>query len=277
LISEASPHTEETQTAKDYFLPEGVRDRRAALVIAHPGHELRVHHWMELARPSVCVFTDGSGHTGQSRLNSTTSLLVKAGARSGSIYGRFKDVEIYRAILDRNINLFVGLAKELAEALKRDSVEYVLGDAIEGYNPTHDLCRCVINAGVQLANSSGAGLANFEFVVAGEPDSSSNVADERQIGLLLDETALKRKVAAAEGYLELSDHVNKMTRDIGIHSLRVETFRAVSDEFHEDIQEAPFYEKYGEKQVADGLYDRVIRYREHILPIMRALRDHAQR
>lgn len=31
--------------------PEELRQRRAALIIAHPGHELWVHHWLELARP----------------------------------------------------------------------------------------------------------------------------------------------------------------------------------------------------------------------------------
>jgi hypothetical protein len=277
LTSEASPHTEERQAAKEYFSTEGLRERRAALVIAHPGHELRVHHWMELARPRVYVFTDGSGHTGKSRLGSTTGLLARAGARPGSIYGRFKDADIYRAILESNVNLFIELAGELAEALVRESVEYVVGDAIEGYNPTHDLCRGVINTGVQLANNSGAGLANFEFVVAGQPDSLSSVLEDEQIRVLLDEAALERKLAAAGAYLELSDYVNKVATEIGIDSLRVETFRAVSTEVRDDIHEPPFYEQYGEKQVADGHYDRVIRYREHILPLMRALRGNAKR
>ena len=31
------------------------QQRKAALIVAHPGHELRVHHWMELARPLVLV------------------------------------------------------------------------------------------------------------------------------------------------------------------------------------------------------------------------------
>lgn len=32
---------------------------RAALVVAHPGHELRVYGWLEQARPRVFVLTDG--------------------------------------------------------------------------------------------------------------------------------------------------------------------------------------------------------------------------
>ena len=50
-----------------------------AVIISHPGHELRVHHWLEQAKPAVCVLTDGSGHTQRSRLDSTTGVLSGAG------------------------------------------------------------------------------------------------------------------------------------------------------------------------------------------------------
>jgi hypothetical protein len=47
----------------------------SALIIAHPGHEIRVHGWLERAKPVVYVLTDGSGRSGQSRLASTARLL----------------------------------------------------------------------------------------------------------------------------------------------------------------------------------------------------------
>ncbi|TIU68722.1 MAG: hypothetical protein E5W25_11970, partial [Mesorhizobium sp.] len=57
------------------------RGKKAALVVAHPGHELRVHHWMETAKPLVLVLTDGSGHLGVGRLDRTAEVLAGAGAR----------------------------------------------------------------------------------------------------------------------------------------------------------------------------------------------------
>src|SRR4051812_8757577 len=75
--------------------------KRAALIIAHPGHELRVHHWLEQAKPLVFVLTDGSGRTTQSRLASTSKILQQAGATSGSIYGRFPDATIYSIMLEK--------------------------------------------------------------------------------------------------------------------------------------------------------------------------------
>ena len=35
------------------------------LFVAHPGHELCVHGWLEIARPKVFVLTDGSGRSGR--------------------------------------------------------------------------------------------------------------------------------------------------------------------------------------------------------------------
>jgi hypothetical protein len=42
-------------------------------------------------------------------------------------------------------------------------------------------------------------------------------------------------------------------------------------------QRVPFYELHGEKRVAAGLYDEVIRYHEHIAPLADALRSHVER
>ena len=55
------------------------------LVVAHPGHELRVYGWMMQARPVVHVLTDGSGADGESRIGSTTALRPDVGATRGSI------------------------------------------------------------------------------------------------------------------------------------------------------------------------------------------------
>ena len=105
------------------------------LLIAHPGHELCVYGWLETVRPRVFVLTDGSGRSATSRLNSTSKILSVVGATAGSIYGRFTDRAAYAAILDREFDLFIRLASELAEALIAKRIDYVAGDAAEGYTP----------------------------------------------------------------------------------------------------------------------------------------------
>ena len=132
-------------------------DERTALVIGHPGHELRVHHWLERVRPVTFVLTDGSGHTDRSRIGSTTQVIERAGAARGAIYGALSDRALYQAILRADHALFAQLAQELAAALQQERVTCVVGDAAEGVNPGHDVCRLLINAAVaRIAQTTGA-------------------------------------------------------------------------------------------------------------------------
>ncbi len=250
-------------------------DIRTALVIGHPGHELLVHGWLEVAHPLVFVFTDGSGRSNQSRLASTTKVLNQTGAKCGSIYGRLTDAAAYAAILNHEFELFVGLARELSGALVAERIDYVAGDAFEGYNPMHDVCRLVINAAVTVAGRErGQCVANFEFSLTGP---CNELPHPNRIWRLLDEAAFARKMTAAKGYAQLSGEVSAALERTSTEAFRVECLCPV-DRCAGDYRgnEPPFYEQYGEKQVAAGYYDRVLRYNEHIAPLAEALRRYVE-
>jgi hypothetical protein len=267
------PVLAEDTIAEEYALPAFLQNQRAALIVAHPGHELLLHGWLSLTRPPVYVLTDGSGHSGRSRLQATTRLLEAIGASPGCIYGRFTDAQFYQALLNQDVALFTSLASELAEDLARRRIAYVVGDTIEGYNPTHDVCRLLINAAVEQAQRAGGQqLANYKFSVVGRSDA----ARPQSIRLRLDERAFSDKLAAARTYAEWMAEVDDTINDAGEESFRDEYLHAIND--HEESGAAvavpPFYEQYGEKQVAAGYYQDVLRYRQHILPIATALREH---
>ena len=76
----------------------------------------------------------------------------RTGSRQGPIYGRMSDRDIYTAILDQDLDLFRRLADELRDALVAHEATCVVGDSVEGYNPSHDVCRLMINAAVRMAN-----------------------------------------------------------------------------------------------------------------------------
>ncbi|HEX8245140.1 MAG TPA: hypothetical protein VF541_16635, partial [Longimicrobium sp.] len=65
------------QTSPETSAPATLPAGTPALVVAHPGHELRVYGWMERARPLVFVLTDGSGSGSEGRLESTTGVLAR--------------------------------------------------------------------------------------------------------------------------------------------------------------------------------------------------------
>jgi hypothetical protein len=247
-------------------------ERRAALVIAHPGHELRVYHWLSLVRPQVFILTDGSGYSGQSRLERTTTILESLGGRPGSIYGQLTDAEVYAAILNGQLDLFVDLAVELAEALIQHRIEYVVGDAAEGYNPTHDVCRFVINAAIKIAREKACPIDNFEVLLAENPAANGDNKTREAISIVADHDMQSRKLQAAQGYSELVADVNRIIEQEGADSLKTEYLHRPLHVGPEDLfKEAPHYEIHGARQVAAGRYQQVISYREHVLPIAAGL------
>lgn len=182
------------------------RSGRAALVVAHPSHELRIHGWLEQTRPYVCILTDGAGRSGEPRLSRTSEVLDRVGATRGTIYGRLNDLEVYNAILNGDSELFAGLVEELCEVLVAEQIEYVVGDAAEGYSVAHDICRTMIGAAVDLAeNRHGHTIANFDFLVVGRPEASPS---DDAITLHLDDAAFARKISAALAYTP------KLARDV---------------------------------------------------------------
>ncbi|HKQ39946.1 MAG TPA: hypothetical protein VJ063_17845 [Verrucomicrobiae bacterium] len=240
-----------------------------ALIISHPGHELRVFHWLEQTRPLVLVLTDGSGSANQARIRSTTRILKMVGARAGLVYGVFTDREIYSKILKRSEAILVQMLEELAGTLVDPQIDTVAGDALEGYNPSHDLCRYLINAAVLLAGRrTGKVIQNLDFALIGRPDACPAHLLPSAVRLCLDEAALERKLQAAEQYAELKPEVEAALNSVGQDGFRYECLRPVEHpESFDPPQTPPFYERHGEKRVREGVYNDVIRYREHLRPV----------
>ena len=284
-------------------VPDRGRYLRAALIVAHPGHELRVHGWLEAALPRVCVLTDGSGRTRRSRLDSTTRLLAAAGAAAGPVFGAMSDGELYEAVLDSRHSAFTRILDELASMLLREEIDCVAGDAEEGYNPAHDICRLLINAAVRLVGrTNGWRIANYDFTLVGPPGHCPEALRPGSIRLELDEAAYARKLSAARNYPELQAEVEAALSGAGsvglqhhpdladrdglemggarANDFRVECLRPVEDgggAAPRFSRRRPFYEAYGERQVLAGHYARVLRFREHVLPLAGALDSHVER
>ena len=254
------------------------QQQRAILVIAHPGHELRVHGWLEATRPAVWILTDGSGHTGRSRIDSTTRVLEPAGAAPGSVYGFMSDADLYDALLSFNHQPFIDLVDKLAATIQHEQVDCVAGDAEEGYNPGHDTCRLIINAAVKLAkHKSRKPIRNYDFTLVGAPDQCPAELCDRSLWLNLDDEAFARKLSAARNYAELQGEVETALN--GANRFRIECLRPVNTHALalESLKDPPYYEQYGEKQVKSGYYKQVLRYNEHMLPLARALDSYVER
>jgi len=73
-------------------------------------------NWADQIRDSWAA-NDGSGGNAASRLPSTLRVLERIAATRGPLLGRYPDQEVYRLLLDQRLDVFVGLGRELAQAL----------------------------------------------------------------------------------------------------------------------------------------------------------------
>jgi hypothetical protein len=257
------------------------RCERPAVLVGHPGHELRVLGWLAEKRPRVHVLTDGSGTTGYSRVPATSDLLRRIRARRGEVFGLLSDADIYRAILHQDIPLFCSIVDRLAASLAYHGTDFLAADAAEGFNPAHDICRQIANAAICRAQMmTGRSIANYEFLLA-EWDLNGTQGhdgghDHRCWHLRLEDRLLRLKLDAARDYAEMKDEVERAIALKGEEYFRLECLMKVTGPFLESRQRyRPYYEQLGERRVAAGKYSYTIRYESHMAPLLSAIWEHA--
>lgn len=268
---------------------------RAALIVAHPGHELAILGWLERARPAVFVITDGSGRDGVSRIASTAEILRRTGAEPGPIFGRFAEREVYAALLAGDAALFVALAEELAGHLVEGDFDIVVGEAAEGFQPTHDVCRMVVDAACELARRDlGRPLEGYEFVLFSRQAKCPVEDRDGAIWIELDDAALAKKLGLASQYRELAAEYHaavsgdlsavldrfpqlaalaaQRVGELGPEAYRIECLQPIPPGLRSSAPaETPFFELYGEALQGAGQVRQVIRFEEHLAPIAAAL------
>jgi hypothetical protein len=248
------------------FCSKGMTTAESFVLVAHPGHELLIDGWLARARPRVCVLTDGSGRSSASRLEWTRARLSDAGCGAGPVFGRMTDRQAYRLILDGDADTLVAIAEELAEAMDKAQAGMIVTDAPEGFNPVHDLCALIAGAASVMT-----GARQYEVAIAGAPFPDAEAGGEG-IVCILDDDEFARKMRLARDYSPLRDEVVSAIERFGQDVFRRESFRRASDWLarppHAD---SPYYESFGEERVRAGVYDHVIRYDQHMLPLTREL------
>ncbi len=243
---------------------------KSALCVGHPGHEMRVFEWMRRTQPLFDVLTDGSGPDRVSRFYLTENVAHRAGATRGIFRGAYSDRQFYDLILQKTPGPFLEMADRLAESWIAQEIELVAGDMQEGFNPTHEVCRMLINAAVKrVRRKTCRELVNLEFPLeqmrlpGRTPAVVVEITDEQ----------FRMKRAAAEAYPALATEVDRLIQKHGETAFKVEML-VVADESAGLVwsgDEPPFYETYGRKQIASGHYRELITHEEHIRPLAEAL------
>jgi hypothetical protein len=231
-----------------------------ALIIAHPGHELRLFDWMERERPLVFILSDGSGGAQSSRLDYSVSAIHGAGATLIEGSGQRSDREWYAAILAGDIRAFTKTADAIAAAAMQAPL--VVSDAADGYNPLHDLCQAIASAVVaRIARHSKAP----EFLVS---PAIATAMGTPSIAWKLEDEAARRKQLAVSTNMPLAEEAARLLAEAP-DALYTEQLLVPTFDWPENW--TPEWEAFGRKRVNEGRFAAPITYRDHVLPIAKAL------
>jgi hypothetical protein len=235
---------------------------RPVLIVAHPGHELRLFNWMERESPLVFILSDGSGGAQSSRLDYSISAISAVGATLIEGSGQRSDREWYARILAGDVTVFTKTADAIAAAALTADALLVVSDAADGYNPLHDLCQAIASAVVaRIAGDAGPPT----FLVS---PATANAMGTESIAWKLENEATRRKHLAVSAYTPLAQEAERLLAEAP-DALHTERFLVPTFDWPENW--TPEWEAFGRKRVNEGRFAAPITYRDHVLPIAKAL------
>jgi hypothetical protein len=243
------------------------------LAISHPGHELRVAHWVEINKPTIFILTSGSrSGTSRRRVEASAQLAASLGATAGSIFGSHLDREVYGWIISGQAERFTELAELLAGAFVRGRARTVLTDSWQLYNVVHDLWHLTVRvAAAKASQVMNRPIEVLDYPVVPEAPGLPPLGRERW-RIELTPEQVRRKLELASAYPELADDVAEVVEKGGHADITAERLHdpLAYGELARRGGRKPLYESFGEARVAAGLYKTVLRWR-HVEPIASCL------
>jgi hypothetical protein len=235
---------------------------RPVLIVAHPGHELRLFNWMERESPLVFILSDGSGGAQSSRLDYSIAAIRAAGAALIEGAGQRSDREWYARIVAGDVSAFMQAADAIAAAALADQAPLVVSDAADGYNPLHDLCQALGSAVVtRLARDA----TPPKFLVS--PATAAAIGTQL-VAWKLEEEAVLRKHQAVSAYFPLAEEAAQLLEQAP-NALNTERLLVPTFDWPDSWN--PEWEGFGRKRVNEGRFAVPITYRDHVLRIAKAL------
>ncbi|MDI1280528.1 hypothetical protein [Brevundimonas sp.] len=243
-----------------------------ALVVAHPGHELRMSAWVRRARPRLSIIARGS-RSGQSerRIEASRRLADVLGAVPTAPFGAAFDVDLYRWMMAGDAAPFLDLVDTLAAGFCAGAVTTVVTDGWQNYNPVHDLTHLMTRvAAAEAGQTLGRAVTCLDYpVVLG--DLAAAPAGPAVAVLDLDPQQRADKQALVDRYPEIADDVASLSASAGPAAFTRESLHRplpLADLIPTD--RPPLYEAWGEDRVRAGVYAEALRW-SHMVPIVSRL------
>jgi hypothetical protein len=121
----------------------------ALVVFSHPNHELAVFGLLQRLKPNIIYLTDGGG---RQRVEETKAGLGRIGLLDQATFLNHSEESFYQALIARDHAFFDEVKTELGALLETLEPGRIFCDAVEFYNPVHDLSLPIVRAAIPSAD-----------------------------------------------------------------------------------------------------------------------------
>ena len=248
---------------------------RRLIVTGHPNHELAILGFVQRARPDFLFLTDGGG---EERMSESREVLRTLGLLGGARFLAWPEERFYRGLLDTDFTFFSGLVREIGREMERRVPVQVLCESVEFYNPLHDVTLALVRAAAR--GRDGVVIVEFPLIAQTSEDPEryrvqrppeGREGDYTRLTLSEGEVAFKLE-AGATAYPTLRSQLGPLLDSLGPESLVEEFFAPAREGLPAPRPDTlPRYERRGRLLFEQGQVGRIITYRDHFLPLLRAL------
>ena len=252
-----------------------IRKIKAAFVFSHPNHELAVFGLLQQLSPSILYLTDGGAGD---RIEQTKSGLSYIGLLDQANFLNHTETAFYDALLECDEGFYRRVLGQLEQWLRAVQPERVFCDAVEFYNPVHDMALPLVLA----ASGKDAPWDVFEIPLiyqitsADEVFSIQRMPNPRtsdQLEVVLSDAELSKKVHARHHiYLALSKQMGDVLSSVTPEHARREIVARAKLEL-DQLGDGRFlrYEARAELLLSQNVIRGPIRYRESYQPLVSRL------
>jgi hypothetical protein len=250
-------------------------DKRTLMVFSHPNHELAIYGLMNRLLPYTVFLTDGGS---SDRLEQTRKGLDSIGILNRATFLNWREDSFYHALLRQDGAFYEGIADTLASHVRSIDAEQVICDAVEFYNPVHDMALPIVHAALRGSENMPVFEAPLIYQRRGpelaftlQRPSGSHPDESVHITLSAEEFQTKL-LARSEIYTTLSNHLARLLATIPKEHWKIECVTKARESVPRPTDDMLLrYDQRAEMLAQRGQIKEKILYHQHYVPLASTL------
>jgi hypothetical protein len=244
------------------------------MIFGHPAHELALFGFLQRFRPQIVIVTDGGS---EERIRQSRAGLDAIGLEA--TYLNFAENAFYLALLRRDVSFFETVADLLHSQIAAADPHQIFCDAIEFYNPVHDITLPLVLRAAEAAPEATLFEVPlvYQTLAAGEHYEIQRIpaaSAQRRFRYHLAAEELRAKIHARDGiYLSLRDQAGPEFSAVTGEHLAIEEIALAGDPFASPRSTGRElrYEWRARLLKKSRIIDEVITRGGHFIPTARSL------